>query len=1042
MLRSQSVEILGWHPEGGYDVFLSTATLQTLTGQGVRAEASPLPVTPQLRRALARYPEVETTMIFATRERAQAVATQYDGNCVRDAVRMKLPTDEAIALIQSSPDLLASDLYFEAQPFNAAARADRFLGADTLQLENSLLRGEGEIIGVMDTGCSVGVDNWAESAHPGLKQQVIRLSPQPWGYQITSGQDFNGHGTHVAGSIAGDGTGSKNGRFRGVAPGARLLFQNAMNDAKSSYLSLPPTMDAVYDEVYRTGGRLHSNSWGERADFSRDPAPVYSLFAWANDRYVWEHQDFLPLFAAGNEGCDLDFDGVSDLRTIGSFTTASKNALVVGAAESYQVLGKTFDGVPRVLYKNILAYADGEAAAESLLADSTTAAPGDKDIRGVALFSCTGPLPDGRIKPDIITPGTQIVSTALDGLSPSLRTLCGASEDELENYTRLSGTSMATPLTTGACAVIRQYCREVLGVEKPSSPLVRALLISGAKSIYPGQFGDGLLREIDSPAPNGREGFGLTSLTRSLTPETGAPIVKTFTYSPTTQLTQQITLTEAATLRATLVWNDYPAPVYAEQALVNDLDLTLLDAQGQVVAYANGLDAPDTSNVVERIDAELLPGTYTVCVSASRVPFEGGAAALVILAPEQASTPTLLHTPIVTAAANTATDVVAKLLWPQTSTDAPTLEVQDAAGNWTTCSSMALPAQAAGTQLSYRISAPGAKTIGPYRVFIGEAIPLTIATDTATTDASDRLNWLLATPSVHSTLSVVPGQQITCTAQDTEVFTYEGEISTALYRVSGWSLTSGGKEHEAGTGTTATFAIPENVTSLTLTWITGSVETADNGFVVIQLGSSQTCLPYGSDFTFPAPFVPHGYWQKDWSSDDTIYFEGDVLKNVTENCAFSSYAYTRNSTEDTDKDGYSDLEEDADMTDYDDAESVPQPPQLYILETPPVRSPVSGNDAYNVNFTAVDNAELAIIMIRSRMKGEEEWDEDTFEYPNLATVTPLGYETEYQILVADSLGWDSKSGSPSETRPEHCVTSPIYTLKSTYYAPGYLFRVQ
>jgi hypothetical protein len=72
-------------------------------------------------------------------------------------------------------------------------------------------------------------------------------------------------------------------------------------------------------------------------------------------------------------------------------------------------------------------------------------------------------------------------------------------------------------------------------------------------------------------------------------------------------------------LRVTLVWTDYPSSVPAATNLVNNLDLKLTGPDSTVY-YPNGLNAPDTLNNVEGIDATSAPpGAYTVEIGGTEV---------------------------------------------------------------------------------------------------------------------------------------------------------------------------------------------------------------------------------------------------------------------------------------------------------------------------------------------------------------------------------------------------------------------------------------
>ena len=135
-----------------------------------------------------------------------------------------------------------------------------------------------------------------------------------------------GHGTHVCGSIAGDAqfpasfdAERENAAFNGMAPKARLAFTDIQ--AGGGDLNLPADLYADYFlPAFRdAGARLFSSSWG--AD-----EKVYSDTSRDTDRFAYDNQDFLPIFAAGNYG----ETGWSSIATPGN----AKNSLAVGSHKS------------------------------------------------------------------------------------------------------------------------------------------------------------------------------------------------------------------------------------------------------------------------------------------------------------------------------------------------------------------------------------------------------------------------------------------------------------------------------------------------------------------------------------------------------------------------------------------------------------------------------------------------------------------------------------------------------------------------------------
>ena len=121
-------------------------------------------------------------------------------------------------------------------------------------------------------------------------------------------------------------------------------------------------------------------------------------------------------------------------------------------------------------------------------------------------FSSRGPTLDGRIKPDVVAPGTFILSTRSTRLAPN--NFAWGAYPANHAYFHMGGTSMATPLVAGCLALIRQHLRATWAIASPSAALLKAVLIAGSVRL-PGQVPSGV--QLD-PA----QGFGRVDLDRSL----------------------------------------------------------------------------------------------------------------------------------------------------------------------------------------------------------------------------------------------------------------------------------------------------------------------------------------------------------------------------------------------------------------------------------------------------------------------------------------------------------------------------------------------
>jgi subtilisin family serine protease len=447
-------------------------------------------------------------------------------------------------------------------------------------------QGQGEIVVVADTGFDIGDLN---NVHPGFTDRVAQL------YQLgrpgKPPSDASGHGTHVAGSAVGDWM-SQDGslRIRGAAPQARLIVQ-ALFGANGDLTGLPTDLNDLFQVPYQNdGARIHNNSWGYSPGQGQ-----YNQPAWEVDEFVWNHRDCVICFGAGNEGSDNLGTGRVGPQSITSPGTA-KNCITVGATENNRPdIGET--------------YGDRFSAdfpKPPISSDSMTNNPD-----GIAAFSSRGPTQNNRIKPDLVAPGTFILSAK----SRMTGTFGWRNFDGLSFFD--GGTSMATPLISGCAAVVRQFLRERHQINRPSAALVKALLINGARDVV-GQF----IPTESGIIPNYAEGYGRVDMRSIIGPiaagaqlilideatalETGQDERRTIPIGP-----------ENSSLKVTLVWTDPPG-----DTLQNDLDLIVRTPGGEE-RHGNvneGAADFDRSNNVEQVFWTAIPqGEVEIIVRAERI---------------------------------------------------------------------------------------------------------------------------------------------------------------------------------------------------------------------------------------------------------------------------------------------------------------------------------------------------------------------------------------------------------------------------------------
>ena len=498
---------------------------------------------------------------------------------------------------------------------------DRAVVAEHLRVTNVWathgLTGAGQIIGHADTGLDMG--NMA-LLHPDFTGRVVaafaRGRPGRW-------DDPHGHGTHTAGSIFGSGVMST-GLYRGVAWEAKLVHQSLLSSG-GGLGGLPLNLADLYRQTYTNGARIHSDSWGSSV------FGTYTTSARQSDEYMWDYPDMLLVFAAGNDGWDSG-DGVVDLFSVGAPATA-KNVLTVGASESGREPGS--GGYSFFTYGNFWPW---DFPAQPIRGDYISQSF-DLTRQGLAAFSSRGPTDDDRIKPDVIGPGSDIVSTK----SRFTGAGAGWGGHPNTNYHFNGGTSMSTPMIAGSAALVRQYLQERRRHLEPSAALIKAIIIHGARSLAPGQYGDDQFQEIPWDIPNPVEGYGQVDVETSLFPgdATWFFVDEKSGLSAPGSAKSHVFYAATGAVKVTLTYTDFPASAGAGRKLVNDLDLVLLGPDGEAAPARR-----DRINNSEQLSV-MLPtaGLYTARVEAINVP-QGPQPYVLVISGSIVDEPQVEHDPL------------------------------------------------------------------------------------------------------------------------------------------------------------------------------------------------------------------------------------------------------------------------------------------------------------------------------------------------------------------------------------------------------------
>ncbi len=265
-------------------------------------------------------------------------------------------------------------------------KSRKFLKADLANNQGYL--GKGITVAFLDTGIAPLKDFTIPTNRILYFKDFVNNETTPY--------DDNGHGTHVAGICAGNGTLS-DGKYRGIAPLVNIVSLKTLNNKGSGNSSdVLAGIQWVIDNAKKYNIRIANLSIGTEPQLTDDPLVKAVEFAWDSGIIITT--------AAGNNG-----------PKFGTITSPgiSKKVITVGTADDTSFV----------------------------------------NISGtnVINFSGRGPTKECIVKPDILAPGTDIISC----MTPTPYKQKDENIEAIDkNYMKLSGTSMSTPMVTGAIALL------------------------------------------------------------------------------------------------------------------------------------------------------------------------------------------------------------------------------------------------------------------------------------------------------------------------------------------------------------------------------------------------------------------------------------------------------------------------------------------------------------------------------------------------------------------------------------------------------------
>jgi subtilisin family serine protease len=496
-------------------------------------------------------------------ERAREIARVFHEDLNQDAYL----SGNRIRVSMAALHLAEIAAYDEVSWIEAGGRIKRAVNCDAARLSNVdrvqfgdyELDGQGVVMGQWDGGA-------VDRSHPDLSEQVT----------IHTDTGVSSHATGVAGTLVGRGEC----KATGMAPGASLHSFYYRPDVPSQMKTAKhydQIIIANHSWVYETGWAYNPRGDKMWAWFGSDAFGNYSQHSAAWDNVI-RHKGVISVNGAGNDrGEGFDRSGEAHYHENWDNRLYYDSHPQDGPYGCISDIGSA---------KNVI----------------TVGAVDDKGH--MTEFSSWGPTNDGRIKPDLVANGVGLTTTNMN---------------DHNEYMTMTGTSSATPVVSGATALLVQAYQQIMD-QDPSPAMVKALLVNTAADL--GQTG-----------PDYQYGWGLVDL-RDAVDTLNAPAIFLNENTVSSHMDMTYTYTVNVSpgtpeLKVTVVWSDREGSPSAGKALVNDIDLSISDPEDVVYepwvldGENPGYPAGTGVNRVDNVEQVLVPwpreGEWKVRVKGAQI---------------------------------------------------------------------------------------------------------------------------------------------------------------------------------------------------------------------------------------------------------------------------------------------------------------------------------------------------------------------------------------------------------------------------------------